>query len=400
MNVRYLCGLTGAIMHVPVRLREDRDGFPVGRGRVCEKKTLFKAMRESRAFAGLTTSELRALLEPVSYLGEEIHRDMRDQAETEVELELTYAGKHLAAWRVNRRAVYTKIQGLMPWALHLQAHPDELRDVHAFMDARCQGDMWRPRDEDIEMAAEISRWHTRKDIQGNMHRALATALDLPGSLLSVPQKDLSREGYFHAMESHWNTEDHGGQDVWILNGVRWCKMELAKQDWDGEVFFQNDMIQTVAATLGGGVLSESERQCVRNGYALSVEHCEYNDTSARVDWAVNWAVTQITESRAKTNASHQAMVDESLRNEARQSRKRAREEHLERQKDMKRLIREAPSMSRKDVLEKLVYRRERFVFVSAMVYGTPELEFAYKPVMGERERYEKEVDDLLRGRAV
>lgn len=330
VNARYLCDLTGKIMHVPVRLREDRDGFPVGHRCVCEQKALLKAMRESPAFAGLTTSGLRALLEPVSYLGEEIEWDMRNQAKAAFEAEQTKAGKHVAAWRISWRSTYTQIQRVVPHAMHSQAHPDEKRDVHAFMDARCQGQMWIPRDEDIEMAAEISRWHTRKDIQGTMYRALGTALDLPGYLLSVPQKDLARKGYFHAMESHWNTEGHGGQDVWILNGVRWCKMELAKQDWDGEVFFQNDMIQTVAATLGGGVLSESdatlgrgvlsesERQCVRNGYALSVEHCEYNDASARVDWAVDWAAKQITESRARS--------DESLRNEAKQSRKREREQ--------------------------------------------------------------------------
>jgi hypothetical protein len=194
------------------------------------------------------------------------------------------------------------------------------------------------------------------------------------------------------MESHWNTADQGGRDVWILTGVKWCKMELAKQDWDNSTLFQHSVCQTVAATLGGGVLSESELRCVRNRYALSVEYCKYNDASARVDWAVDWAAKQITESRARS--------DEPLRNEAKQSRKREREQYREDRKESRRMMREAPSMSRKYVLKKLEHQRDRFVFVSAMVYGTPELEFAYKPVMEQREKYEKEVDNLLRGRAV
>ena len=120
-----------------------------------------------------------------------------------------------------------------------------------------------------------------------------------------------------------------------------------------------------------------------------------------MDWAVNWAVARITESRAQPDEeTRKALVDESLRNEAKQSRKREREQYREDRKESKRMTREAPSISRNEVLKKIEHRRERFVFVSAMVYGTPELEFAYKPVMGQRERYEKEVDDLLRGRAV
>jgi hypothetical protein len=283
----------------------------------------------------------------------------------------------------------------------MQAHPDELRDVHAFMDARCQGDMWIPRDEDIEMAAEISRWHTRKDIQGTMYRALATALDLPSYLLSVPQKDLARNGYFHAMESHWNTEGHGGQDVWILNGVRWCKMELAKQDWDNGALFQHSVCQTVATTLGGGVLSESECRCVRNGYALSVEHCEYNDTSARVDWAVNWAVARITESRAQPDEeTRKALADESLRNEAKQSRKRAREEQLERQKDMKRLELEVPRMSHNELLKKPLEKCTKLMAQHDLLHSLEGFDDALKHITEQLAHCEKFIEDVSRGRAV
>ena len=218
---RYLCSLTGKVLHVPVRLRENHDGFPVYRMCVCERKALLAMMGGDPVFTGLTTTELRALVEPVAYLSDEIRDGMRASAVVDAAFEAARTNGGLG-WRVNRYRTYERIRGVVSQALHLLAPRIERDEVHAFMDARCQGDMWVPRDEDFEMAAEISRWHTRMDIQGNMYRALATALDLFGSLLSVPQMDLARNGYFHAMESHFN----GGQDVWILNGVRWCKICL------------------------------------------------------------------------------------------------------------------------------------------------------------------------------
>ena len=398
VRVRYLCALTGEIMHVPVRMREDRDGFPIYRGCVCERKALLAMMRGDPVFAGLTTTELRALLEPVSDLGEEIQRDMRDKAKAEFQAAETKAGRQKQAWRVSWGATYTKIRDVVPQAIHAQAHSDEIRAVQAFMNARCQGDMWKPRDEDILMAAEISRWHTRKDIQGNMYRALATALDLPGGILSESQKVLARNGYFHAMESHFA----GGQDVWVLNSVKWCKMELAKQDWDNNALVQDTMCKAVENKMlhgetGPFVMSEAETECVGNGYACSVEHCEYNDTSARVDWGVNWAVKKINENRAQPDEEmRKALVDESLRNEAKQSRKREREEHLERKQKFKRLMQDSSRTSRTEVLKKLETERDRQMYISALVYGTVELEFAYKHVMERREMYEKKMDTLSR----
>jgi hypothetical protein len=80
---------------------------------------------------------------------------------------------------------------------------------------------------------------------------------------------------------------------------------------------QRSVCQTVYnVTLQGGALSEAEIDCVGKGYERSVDHCAYTDTSARVDWAVNWAVKQITESRAQPDKETRKArpPDESLRN--------------------------------------------------------------------------------------
>jgi hypothetical protein len=349
---RFRCALTGKIMHLPVRLREDHDGFPVYRGCVCERKALLEMMRGDPVFTGVTVDKLRAFLEPVTALRDEIQWTMKERADKVFGAEQIAKRKHLVAWRQNRHMTYTQIRDVVPGALHLQAHLDEAGDVHAFMDARCQGEMWIPREEDIRMAAELSRWHTDFNIRWEMYAALCEALGLPPNSLSPAQKVLARNGYFNAMESHWNTEDHGGRDMWILNGVKWCKMELAKQEWD-------NLRHTIYEALPGGVLSELEKRCVRDAYVSSVHHCDYTDKAGRRDWAVDWAVARITESRVLLDRDTSlALVNESLRNEAKQSRKREREEYVERREELERLMREVPHISREERLAKLRKKRD------------------------------------------
>ena len=351
-DARFRCALTGKIMQLPVRLREDHDGFPVYRGCVCERKALLEMMRGDPVFTDLTTTDLRAFLEPAEDLRDEIQRTMKERADKDFAAEQTAKGKHLVAWRGHQHMAYTRIRDVVPGALHVITHRDEHRDVHAFMDARCHGEMWIPRDEDIRMAAEISRWHTRFEIRRDMYGALCGALGLPPNSLSQAQKDLARNGYFNAMESHWNTEDHGGRDMWILNGVKWCKMELAKQEWD-------NLRHTIYEALPGGVLSESEKRCVRDAYVSSVHYCDYTDKAGRRDWAVQWAVARITESRVLLDKdARQALVDESVREEAKQSRKRSREQYREDRKVEKRLIRETPRKLREERLAKLRKKRD------------------------------------------
>ncbi len=416
---RYLCSLTGKVMHVPVRLRENHDGFPVYRMCVCERKALLAMMGGDPVFTGLTTTELRALVEPVVYLSDEIRNGMSASAaavDAAFEAARTNGG---VGWRVNKYRTYERIRGIVPQALHLLAPRIERDEVHAFMDARCQGDMWVPRDEDFEMAAEISRWHTSAEIRGDMYHTLSEALELPRGSLSESQKDLARNGYFHAMESHWrNTEDHGGRVVWILNGVKWILSELAQQEWDNSTLLQHTMHRTVCMTLyllipnppplacgenvtqRGGVLSELEQKCVRTGYIGSVNHCEYTDKQARVDWAVNWAVNQISESRAKTNASHQAMVDEALRNEAKQSRKRERELYREDRKESRRMTREAPSMSRNEVLKKPLEKRTKLMAQHDLLCSLEKVDDALKHITEQIAHCDEIIEYFSRGRAV
>ena len=387
---RFRCDLTGKIMHLPVRLREDHDGFPVYRGCVCERKALLEMMSGDPVFTDMAEDLLRALVEPVIDLRDEIQRTMKERADKFFAAEQTAKGKHLAAWRGHEHMAYIRIRDVVPQALHLITHHEEHRDVHAFMDARCQGEMWVPREEDFEMAAEICRWHTDFNIRGEMYAALGQALGLPQNSLSPAQKVLAKNGYFNAMESHWNTEDHGGRDVWILNGVKWCKMELAKQEWD-------TLRHTIYEALPGGVLSESEKRCVRDAYVSSVHYCDYTDKAGRRDWAVQWAVARIAESRALLDEdARQALVDESVREEAKQSRKRSREQYREDRKVEKRLIRETPRKLREERLAKLRKKRDDLKSRHALLRSLDVFKDVLERLTDMIARCEQEIEEVSR----
>jgi hypothetical protein len=313
-------------------------------------------MRGDPVFTGLTTTELRALVEPVTDKREEIEGEMEAR---DIELGRIPGRIDAPLWRRVKEQVCNRIHSKVYRALHWQAGPMEYDDGFAFLDARCARHVKFPCEEDILMATEISRWHTRKDIQmiqENMYRALVQVLGLPGGLLSESQKVLAMKGYLHAMESHFMGE--GGQDVWVLNSVKWCKMELAKQKWDNNTELWRAMHLTLHGGLGYLVLSEVDTKWVRNAYIISVDPCEYNDKPARMNWAVNWVAKKITENRAQPDEeTRKALVDESLLNEAKQSHKRLLELYRQ-DREAKRLMLEVPLTSREEVLAKLGKRHD------------------------------------------
>jgi len=388
---RFRCDLTGKIMHLPVRLRSNHFGFIVDEGYVCERKALMKKMKKYPVFKRFTIKQLRSFLEPVTALRDEIQETMKERADKFFAAEQTAKGKHLAAWRGHPHMAYIRIRDVVPGALRMIAHLDEAGDVHAFMDARCQGEMWIPREEDIRMAAEISRWHADFNIRGEMYAALGQALGLPQNSLSPAQKVLAKNGYFNAMESHYN----GGQDVWILNGVKWCKMELAKQEWDDKELFRYAMCLTTTRMLQGRDLNESETRCVRDAYISSVYHCPYTDRIARQNWAVDWAVARITESRVLLDKdARQALVDESVREEAKQSRKRSREQYREDRKVEKRLIRETPRKLREERLAKLRKKRDDLKSRHALLHSLDVFKDVLERLTDMIARCEQEIEEV------
>jgi len=243
-----------------------------------ERKVLRRELLKRDAFKGMDREELKGhMVELV---------DVRDAIREDAKMALRQA-QDPKAWRADRINTYARIRERVPGALAFAGSREECNDVEKFLDGRCRTKEWKPQDCDIMVAAEMCRWHTEWETQGQMYNAMADALGV--HMLSDSHKIWAKRGYFDAVQDNI----HGSRVDWIQKGARDAAIKFQMDEWkiSGEPVrrIQQDVYEKIHGTTpDGGILFWRDVELYTWAYRSALQYCEDRTTEGRVQYMVDW----------------------------------------------------------------------------------------------------------------